>query len=51
MLETAKPIATLPEIASPAEPAVAEAVDAIRMDSAERPEKYLEDTVVPHGGE
>jgi hypothetical protein len=36
---------------APAAPALAEALDAIRVDSQARPEQYLEDTVVPHGGE
>jgi hypothetical protein len=47
-----QPVATFPEVGSTvAQPAVAEALDAIRLDSADRPEKYLEDSVVPHGGE
>jgi hypothetical protein len=36
---------------APAAPALAEALEAIRADSQARPDQYLEDTVVPHGGE
>lgn len=35
----------------PAVPTLAEALAEIRTDSQARPDQYLEDTVVPHGGE
>jgi hypothetical protein len=44
-----QPTAEIPEVAEPV--AVPVALEAIRADSRQNPDQYVDETVAPHGGE